>query len=130
MLMHRVDATEISGAVTIVARRGRVVQYEAVGEADIETKKPMTKETLFRLASSSKPITAVAVLMLMKDGKLKRADPVSKYIPEFKNSRVMAETEHIPEPMSDHPSSAEKTYTVPADHDITIIDLLTHFGPR
>lgn len=126
MVLRRVEAKEISGAVTLVARRGRVVEYEAVGQADIEAKRPMTKETLFRLASSSKPVTAVAVLMLMEEGRLKLTDPVSKYIPEFKNPRVMVEAERSPEPMTDHPSAVPKTYTVPADREITIIDLLTH----
>ena len=126
MVVRRVEAKEISGAVTIVARRGRVVQYEAIGAADLDSKRPMTKETLFRLASSSKPITAVAVLMLMEEGKLKLTDPLSKYIPEFKNSRVIVEAEHAAQPMTDGPPPAENTYTVPAEREITIIDLLTH----
>jgi CubicO group peptidase (beta-lactamase class C family) len=126
MVMRRVQAKEISGAVTLVARRGRIVQYEAIGEADLESKRPMAKETLFRLASSSKPVTAVAILMLMEEGKLKLTDPVSKYIPEFKNPRVIVETERSAEPMSDRAASGEKTYTIPADREITIIDLLTH----
>jgi CubicO group peptidase (beta-lactamase class C family) len=86
----------------------------------------MTKDTLFKLASSSKPVTAVAVLILMEEGKLKLTDPVSKYIPEFKNPRVTIEIERSPEPMVDRPPSAPKTYTVPADREITIVDLLTH----
>ncbi len=126
MVLRRVDAKEISGAVTLVARRGRVVQHEAFGVMDLDSRKPMTKETLFRLASSSKPVTAVAVLMMLEEGKLKLTDPVSKYIPEFKNARVMVEAERSPEPMADRPPSAEKTYTVPADREITIVDLLTH----
>jgi len=126
MVMRRVEAEELSGEVTIVARRGRVVHYEALGLMDLDSKKPMTKETLFRLASSSKPVTAVAVLILLEEGKLKLTDPVSKYIPEFKNARVMMEAERSPEPMVDRPPSAERTYTVPADREITIIDLLTH----
>jgi CubicO group peptidase (beta-lactamase class C family) len=126
MVMRRVAAKEISGAVTMVARKGRVVQFEALGLADIDSKQPMTKETLFRLASSSKPVTAVAVLILMEQGKLKLTDPVSKYIPEFKNQRVSVEVARSPEPMSDHPATAGKDDTVPADREITIIDLLTH----
>jgi len=126
MVMRRVEAQELSGAVTIVARRGRVVHYEVHGVMDLDSKRPMTRETLFRLASSSKPVTAVAVLMMMEEGRLKLTDPVSKYIPEFKNARVMVEAERSPEPMVDSPPSAEKTYTIPADREITIIDLLTH----
>ena len=126
MVMRRVEARELSGAVTIVARRGRVVHFEAHGFLDLESKKPMPKDALFRLASSSKPVTATAVLMLMEEGKLKLTDPVGKYIPEFKNSRVAMELNRTPVPMSDGSPAGEKYYTVPADHEITIIDLLTH----
>ena len=126
MILRRLAAKELSGAVTLVARRGRVVQHEALGVIDLDSNKPMTKDTLFKLASSSKPVTAVAVLILLEEGKLKLTDPVSKYIPEFKNPRVMVEVERSPEPMVDRPPSAEKTFTVPADREITIIDLLTH----
>ena len=126
MVLRRVAAKELSGAVTLVARRGRVVQHEALGVIDLDSNKPMTKDTLFKLASSSKPVTAVAVLILLEEGKLKLTDPVSKYIPEFKSARVTVEVERSPEPMIDRPPSAEKTFTVPADREITIIDLLTH----
>ena len=126
MVMRRIENKELSGAVTIVARKGRVVHYEAQGVMDIDSKKPMTKDALFRLASSSKPITAAAVLILMEEGKLKLTDPVSKYIPEFKNSKVMMEADRAAAPMSDGGPSGERYYTVPANHDITIIDLLTH----
>jgi CubicO group peptidase (beta-lactamase class C family) len=127
MIMRRVEAQDISGAVTMVARRGRLVHFEAHGLMDIEAKKPMTKDALFRLASSSKPITATAILMLMEEGKLKLTDPVSKYIPEFKNSKVAVEFVRTAAPMTDGgPGAGERYYTVPANHDITIIDLLTH----
>ena len=126
MVLRRIEAKELSGAVTLVARRGRVVQYEALGLMDLDSKKPMAKDTLFRLASSSKPVTAAAVLILLEEGKLKLTDPVSKYIPEFKNPRVAIDADRPPEPMTDHPSTVDKTYTVPADREITIVDLLTH----
>ncbi len=87
MLVRHIAAHDISGAVTMVARRGQVVHFEAHGLMDIEAKKPMTKDALFRLASSSKPITATAILMLMEEGKLKLTDPVGKYIPEFRIPR-------------------------------------------
>jgi CubicO group peptidase (beta-lactamase class C family) len=94
---------------------------------DIEAKKPMTKDALFRLASSSKPVTATAILMLMEEGKLKLTDPVAKYIPEFKNSKVALEAVRGAVPMSDGtPAAGDRYYVVPANHDITIIDLLTH----
>ncbi len=127
MVMRHVEARDISGAVTMVARRGRVVHFEAHGLMDIEAKKPMTKDALFRLASSSKPVTATAILMLMEDGKLKLTDPVAKYIPEFKNSRVAVEAVRGAVPMSDGtPAAGDRYYVVPANHEITIIDLLTH----
>jgi len=71
MVMRHVEAGDISGAVTMVARRGRVVHFEAHGLMDIEAKRPMTRDALFRLASSSKLVTAAAILLLMEDGKLK-----------------------------------------------------------
>lgn len=127
MVMRKVAANELSGAVTIVARRGKIVHHEAHGVMDLESKRPMAKDTLFRLASSSKPVTAVAILILMEEGKLKLTDPVSKYIPEFKNPRVsVASTNAAASPMSDRPAPADTTYTVPAEREITIVDLLTH----
>ena len=127
MVMRHVEAGDISGAVTMVARRGRVVHFEAHGLMDIEAKKPMTKDALFRLASSSKPVTATAILMLMEEGKLKLTDPVAKYIPEFKNSKVALEAVRGAVPMSDGtPAAGDRYYVVPANHEITIIDLLTH----
>jgi CubicO group peptidase (beta-lactamase class C family) len=127
MIMRRVEAGDISGAVTMVARRGRVVHFEAHGLMDLEVKKPMTKVALFRLASSSKPVTAAAILILMEEGKLKLTDPVARYIPEFKNSKVAIEAVRTAQPMTDQgPGTGERYYTVPASRDITIIDLLTH----
>lgn len=125
--MRHVEAHDISGAVTIVARKGHVVHYEAHGLMDIESKKPMTKDALFRLASSSKPVTAVAILILLEEGKLKLTDPVSKFIPEFRDSKVAIAYKRPPVPMSDgSPAAASPYYTMPASRDITIIDLLTH----
>ena len=83
-----VDAKQTSGVVTLAARRGRIVHLGAVGQADIAGKKPMSQETLFRIASMTKPITAACVLICQDDGKLKLDDPVSKYIPAFKNTKM------------------------------------------
>ena len=126
MVMRRIDSNQLSGAVTIVARKGRIVHHEAHGVMDLDTKKPMNTDTLFRLASSSKPVTAVAVLILMEEGKLKLTDPVAKYIPEFKNPRVAMEAVRAAEPMGDRGPTADKNFTVPAEREITIVDLLTH----
>lgn len=79
---------EISGAVTIVADKDKVLHLDAVGWADIEGRKPMKPDSLFWIASMSKPVTAVAVLMLQDEGKLKVSDPVAKYIPEFANLKT------------------------------------------
>lgn len=117
MVMRHVEAQDISGAVTIVARRGRIAHFEAHGLMDIDTRRPMVKDALFRLASTSKPVTAAAVLILLEEGKLRLTDPVAKYIPEFKSSKVA---------VSAPPGSAERYSTVAANRDITILDLLTH----
>jgi CubicO group peptidase (beta-lactamase class C family) len=78
-----VDDGQLSGAVTLVAHKGKVIHHGAVGLADIESKRPMTTDSLFWVASMTKPITATAVLTLQDSGKLNVDDPVSKYIPEF-----------------------------------------------
>jgi CubicO group peptidase (beta-lactamase class C family) len=124
MVLHKVEARELSGAVTLVARKGRVVHFEAHGLMDIESNKPMTTDALFRLASSSKPVTAAAILILLEEGKLKLTDPVSKFIPEFANARVQLETPRAAQPMSDRPAFGENR--VQADREITVLDLLTH----
>lgn len=126
MVMRHVEAHDISGAVTMVARKGRVVHYEAHGLIDLESKRPMTKDALFRLASTSKPITAAAILILLEEGKLKLTDPVAKFIPEFKNSKVAVDGARPAIPMADRQGATDKYYGVPATHDITIVDLLTH----
>lgn len=81
-------AKQISGAVTLVVRRGRVVSLSATGQANVAEKKDMAKDTIFRIASMTKPITAAAVVICQDDGKLKLDDPVSKYIPAFKETKV------------------------------------------
>ena len=78
-IQPHIDRGEISGAVTLVARRGRIVYFEAHGLKDIESKRPMEKDAIFRIASMSKPITGVAVMMMLEEGKLRLSDPVSKF---------------------------------------------------
>lgn len=121
-IQRHVDAGDISGAVTLVARRGRIVHFEAHGLMDIESKKPMEKNTIFRLASMSKPITAVAVLMLIEEGKVRLDDPVSKFIPEFGQMRVAVGKG----PQGSDQNAAEGAALVPAARQITVLDLLTH----
>src|SRR5436190_821340 len=86
-----VDDSTVSGAVTLVARRGQVASVEAVGYADLATKAPMRTDNLFWIASMTKPMTAVAVLMLQDEGKLSVDDPVEKHLPEFKGQWLVQE---------------------------------------
>ena len=88
MMKRHIAAGEISGGVTLVARHGRIAHFEATGVTDIESKKPMTKDAVFRIASMTKPVTGVAIMMMMEEGKLRITDPVSKYIPSFKDLKV------------------------------------------
>ena len=104
-----VDRNEAGGIVTLIARDGKVVDLHAVGFQDKEAKTPMRTDTIFRIASMTKPITSVAVMMLYEEGKLFLTDPVSKFIPAFKNLQV-----------------AEAGGNVPARRMISIRDLLTH----
>ena len=83
-----IDSGQISGAVTMVSRKGRIAHFEAQGLMDIDAQAPMRKDAIFRMASMSKPVTGVAILMLMEEGKLRLTDPVSRFIPEFKNPKV------------------------------------------
>ena len=76
VMQRYIDGGQISGAVTLVARRGRVAHLEGHGLMDLESRKPMAKDAIFRLASTSKPVTAVAVMMLVEEGKIRLTDPV------------------------------------------------------
>jgi CubicO group peptidase (beta-lactamase class C family) len=87
-VQRHIDAGSLSGAVTLVARHGKIAHLEAHGLLDVESKKPMPKDGVFRLASMSKPITAVAVMMMVEEGKVRLNDPVSRFIPEFKSMKV------------------------------------------
>jgi len=119
MLQRRIDAHDIAGAVTLVARNGRIVHFETHGLMDLETSKPMARDAIFRMASMSKPITGTAIMMLAEEAKLRLTDPVSKFIPEFKDLKVAV-------PKAGSTPNAPQFYTVPADREITIRDLLTH----
>jgi CubicO group peptidase (beta-lactamase class C family) len=114
--------------VTLVARHGRVVHLGAVGKADVAAGRDMAKDSLFAIASMTKPITASAVMILVDEGKLKLDDPVSKYIPSFKDLKVaVAEPKRgaAANAAADEPTPV-KYYSVPAEREITIRDLLTH----
>lgn len=82
-MQEMVAKNEIAGAVTMVVTRNKILHLETTGLADVATKKPMTPDTLFWIASMTKPITGTAILMLQDEGKLSVSDPVAKYLPEF-----------------------------------------------
>jgi CubicO group peptidase (beta-lactamase class C family) len=106
----------IPGAVVLIARNGKIVYHKAYGFSDVENKVALKKDNIFRIASQSKAITSLAVMMLYEDGKFSLDEPVSKYIPEFKNPKVLGTL-----------NWKDTTYTtVPAKSEITIRQLLTH----
>jgi len=89
-LRDDVAARKIPGAVLLVARQGKVVQYEAIGKLDPAAgDAPMTKDAIFRIYSMSKPITSVTAMMLVEEGKLKLSDPVTRWIPELGGMQVL-----------------------------------------
>jgi len=132
LAQRHITAGSFTGAVTLVARNGRIAHYEAHGVMDRESNKPMVKDGIFRIMSMTKPVIGVAVLMMMEEGKIRLQDPVSKFIPEWKNMTVA-----IPQaapaggggtaPARGAGAAPEpRYYTVPAEREITIRDLLTH----
>ncbi|HEY7117585.1 MAG TPA: serine hydrolase domain-containing protein [Tepidisphaeraceae bacterium] len=88
ILRDQVDAKQIGGASALVARHGKVVYFTAAGLADPDTARPVDRGTIFRIASMTKPITSVAAMILVEDGKLSVDDPVARFLPEFKTSSV------------------------------------------
>jgi CubicO group peptidase (beta-lactamase class C family) len=129
---RHIEAKDVSGAVTLVARRGKIVEFEAQGLADIESKKPMMKDSIFRLASMSKPITAVAVMIMVEEGKVRLTDRVSAFIPEFRSMKVAVAkgtTNPVQMPAFGRggpPAPPPEFDLVPAAREITVKDLLTH----
>lgn len=107
---------ELPGAVAMIVRDGRVVYQEAFGYADLNSKKPMRIDSIFRIASMTKAITSVGLMMLYEEGRFRLNDPLSEFLPEFAEMRVISE-------MADDGTVAE---TVAAKSPIRIIDLLSH----
>ncbi|HEV9038311.1 MAG TPA: serine hydrolase domain-containing protein [Puia sp.] len=106
----------INGVVTIIVHNGRVVQYKGYGYSDVEQHRPMHRDDLFRIASQTKAIVSVGIMQLFEEGKLSLDEPVSDFLPAFKDLRVL-----------DKFNPSDTTYTtVPAKRAITIRDLLTH----
>ncbi len=115
---RHIEAGDVSGVVTLVARRGHIAHFEAQGFLDIESQTPLPTDAIFRLASMSKPITAVAIMMLVEQGEIRLDDPVSRFIPEFANSDKVA----VPRPGGED----GEFDLVTANRPITVRDLLTH----
>ena len=123
LIQRHIDVGDISGAVTLVARRGHIAHLEAHGTTALEGGTPTATDSVFRIASMTKVITGVAVMMMVEEGKLRVTDPVSLYIPEFKNLEVAVEHSGRGEGNGDSGSSFD---TVLADREVTVRDLLTH----
>lgn len=115
-IKKNVDEGQLSGSVMMIIRDGRIVYHKAFGYSDLDTKTPMRTDHLFRIASMTKPVVSTAVMILMEEGKFGLDDPVSKYIPEFANPRVIESY-----------NAADTSYnTIPARSEITIRHLLSH----
>ena len=112
VMQEAVDSSRVAGVVTMVLRHGKVVQHKAYGWADVESRKPMREDALFRIASQSKAVTSVAIMMLIEEGRLKLSDPVSRWLPTFASARVFTATDSGPQ-------------LLPLKRPITIRHLLT-----
>jgi CubicO group peptidase (beta-lactamase class C family) len=119
VIQRYVAEKKIAGVVALVARHGRIAHLEAYGRLDVERNTPMTTDAIFRIASMSKAVTSVAVMMLVEEGALQLSDPVSRYIPAFKETTVVVK------PAADAPAGAPPS-RVAAKRPITVRDLLTH----
>jgi CubicO group peptidase (beta-lactamase class C family) len=105
------NSGQVSGFLTVVARRGKIVHFETIGMRDVENSKPIEADTIFRIHSMSKPITSVAVMMLYEAGHFQLDTPVSDFIPEFKDMEIYNE---------------DQTEILDAKNEVTIKHLLTH----
>ena len=115
MLQGVVDAGDLSGAVTLVWRKGEIVRIDTVGLRDRERNLPMQRDTLFRIASPmTKSVTSALLMMLVEEGKIALDSRIDKWLPEFANMRVM----------KDPAGPLDQTY--PSPRAITVEDLLTH----
>src|SRR5688572_28746621 len=109
-----IDQGALSGIVSLIWRGGEIAQVNVLGHQDIAAQTPMRRDTLFRIASMTKPVTSLAALMLIEEGKLRLEDPITKWLPEFSGMQVLRNASG---PLED---------TVPAERDITVEDLFTH----
>jgi CubicO group peptidase (beta-lactamase class C family) len=127
LIARRIAVGDIAGAVTAVARKGKLVHLSAQGVMDLESKQPMTPASMFRIASMTKPVVGVAIMMMLEEGKLHLNDPVSRYIPEFRGMKVGVLQPAQPTAGGGRGADPPlQFYAVPAQREITIKDLLTH----
>ncbi|HEY9233627.1 MULTISPECIES: serine hydrolase domain-containing protein [Phenylobacterium] len=105
-----VDEGRLAGVATLLARHGKVVHFDAYGVQDVNTKAPLHRDTIFRIASMTKPVTGVAMMILYEEGKWKLDDPVAKYVPEFANLKVKGPDGTL----------------VAQDHPMTMRELMSH----
>jgi CubicO group peptidase (beta-lactamase class C family) len=115
LIQGEIDQKHLVGAVTILARHGKIVEYRTYGQRDIAAAVPMTKDTIFRDYSMTKPVTGVAMMILYEQGKWLPSDPISKYIPEFAHLKVQQGVD-----------ADGKSILVEPDHAPTMRELMTH----
>jgi len=89
-MQNEVDSKQLAGVVTLLARHGKIVDFQAYGKKDLASDAPMTKDTIFRIFSMTKPVTGVAMMILYEEGKWRPSDPISQYIPEFAHLKVFS----------------------------------------
>lgn len=119
VLQRYIDRGDLAGAVSLVARQGKIAHFAAQGVSDISTKAPLRTDAIFRLASMTKPVTSLAVMMLHEEGHFLLDDPISRFLPEFKNPKVAMANAPNERATGGH-------YLVPAKREITIRHLLSH----
>jgi CubicO group peptidase (beta-lactamase class C family) len=128
LMKRHLDATSFAGAVTLVARNGRIAHLQAHGYSELETKKPMQTDQIFRIMSMTKPVVGAAIMMMIEEGKVRLTDPVSKFIPALKGMQVAVSQPGRPsqQEAAGGAQAEPRYYTVPAEHEITVRELLTH----
>lgn len=127
LIESQIDARMLAGAVTLVARSGRIAHLEAHGVMDVESRTPMQTDAIFRIMSMTKPIVAVSILIMMEEGRVRLTDPLSKFIPELRGLKVaVLDGRRNTTSIGDAAPSTRPVQTVPATRELTIRDLLTH----
>ena len=115
-IVQAVESGLLAGAVTLVWHRGNVLQVNEIGDRDVDAKLPMQRDTIFRIASLTKPVTVAAAMALAEEGRLSLSDPVTRWVPELADMQVLVDP------------TGPLDQTVPANRAITIEDLMTHRG--